>query len=80
MFQNREVQMLRRYHEGLQSHGVASYSWDDLLTDYKVLLTYMLFYPVWDQTDGASKDYWWPKMQCLIRAYQDWECAALWRA
>ncbi|HVB25673.1 MAG TPA: oxidoreductase family protein [Ktedonobacteraceae bacterium] len=77
---NREVQMLHRYHEGLQLHGITGYSWDDLLTDYKVLLTYMLFYPVWDQTDGASKDYWWPKMQCLIDAYQDWECAALWRA
>jgi len=77
---DREVQMLHRYHEGLQSHGVTNYSWDDLLTDYKVLLTYMLFYPLWDQTDGANKDYWWPKMQCLIHAYQDWECMALWRA
>ena len=77
---NREVQMLRRYHEGLQSHGVTDYAWDDLLTDYKVLLTYILFYPVWDQTNGSSKDYWWPKMQCLIAAYQDWDCAALVRA
>lgn len=40
----------------------------------------MLFYPVWDQTNGSSKDYWWPKMQCLISAYQDWECAELGRA
>ncbi len=77
---NREVQMLHRYHNGLQSHGVTSYSWDDLLTDYKVLLTYMLFFPVWDQTNGSSKDYWWPKMQCLIAAFQDWECADLLRA
>jgi hypothetical protein len=77
---NREVQMLHRYHEELQSHGVKGYSWDDLLIDYKVMLTYILFYPVWDQTNGSSKDYWWPKMQCLIAAYQDWECAALWRA
>ena len=77
---NREVQMLHRYHEGLQSYGITGYSWDDLLTDYKVLLTYMLFYPVWDQTNGSSKDYWWPKMQCLISAYQDWDCAAFGRA
>ncbi|MEO8971878.1 MAG: oxidoreductase family protein, partial [Ktedonobacteraceae bacterium] len=76
----REVQMLRRYHEGLQSHGITSYSWDDLLADYKVLLTYMLFFPVWDQTNGSSKDYWWPRMQCLIAAYQDWKCVALMRA
>jgi hypothetical protein len=33
--------------------------------------------PVQDRHGGASKDYWWPKMQCLAAAFDEWGCAGL---
>jgi thiamine kinase-like enzyme len=73
----REEKMLRRYHAVLQQHGVSNYSWDDLLTDYKTGLIFWLLMPVQDRYGGSGKDYWWPKMQCLAAAYQEWHCEEL---
>src|SRR5581483_10065494 len=70
----REEKMLRRYHTVLQNHGVNNYSWDDLLTDYRTGLIFWLLMPVQDYFGGAGKEYWWPKMQCLVAAFQDWHC------
>ncbi len=75
--QNREEQVLRQYHQALCQYGVTGYAWDTLLTDYKLMVTLMIFDPVWDQTSGASRAYWWPKLQCLTDAYIDLNCAAL---
>jgi hypothetical protein len=73
----REQNILRRYHTCLRTHGVNDYSWEDLLTDYRTGLIYWLLVPVQDRYDGSSKDYWWPKMQCLVAAFRDWHCADL---
>jgi hypothetical protein len=73
----REDRLLRRYHRALQAAGIIDFTWDDLLTDYKLMITYMLFDPVWNQTSGASQAYWWPKLQCLVGAFQDLECEEL---
>jgi hypothetical protein len=75
--QAREERLLRRYHNTLVARGVQGYSWDDLMTDYRMMITFMLFDPVWNQTDGSPESYWWPKMQCLADAFKDLECAAL---
>ncbi len=73
----REERLLRRYHERLMAHGVRDYAWDDLLADYRLLLTILLLYPIWDQTNGSRRDYWWPKLQCVAAAYQDLDCAQM---
>ena len=73
----REEGLLRRYHRALLARGVAGYGWDDLLADYRLALALMIFLPVWDQTNGSSRGYWWPKLQCLTGAYRDWRCAEL---
>jgi hypothetical protein len=73
----REQQILQRYHAILQAHGVRDYAWRDLLTDYQTGLIYWLLVPVQDRYGGASKDYWWPKMQCLVAAFREWHCADL---
>jgi thiamine kinase-like enzyme len=75
--QQREVEILRRYHRALQQHGVSNYSWEELLTDYRTGLIFWLLIPVQDCHGGAGKDYWWPKMQCLAAAYREWNCIAL---
>ncbi len=73
----REERLLRRYHRALAALGVSSYTWEALLTDYRLALTYMLSYPVWDRSSGSRKDYWWPKLQCLAGAFRDWHCSDL---
>ena len=50
---------------------------DDLLLDYQHGLIYWLLVPVQDASDGSRKEYWRPKMQCLVHAFQDWNCEAL---
>jgi hypothetical protein len=72
-----EERLLRRYHNGLLTHGVRDYSWDDLLDDYRLMLALMIFDPIWNQTSGSDEAYWWPKLQCLTSAYRDWHCADL---
>lgn len=73
----REQKMLRHYHDTLCAHGVVGYSWDMLLTDYRSGLIFWLLMPVQDRFGGAGKAYWWPKMQCLVAAFREWNCDAL---
>ncbi len=74
--QRREPALLRRYHRAIQAHGV-SYGWDELLVDYRLMVIYMLFFPLWDYVNGSRRAYWWPKMYCLTGAFQDLGCADL---
>jgi thiamine kinase-like enzyme len=71
---HREETMLRTYYATLQAHGVKDYAWEDLLTDYQLGLVFWVLIPVQDGADGARKEYWWPKMHCLIAAFRDWHC------
>jgi hypothetical protein len=73
----REELILRRYHATLQACGVQHYGWDDLIADYQHGLIYWLLVPVQDRHGGAGRDYWWPKMQCLVAAFREWRCADL---
>ncbi len=75
--EGREQKLLQRYYNTLCAHGVAGYTWEELLTDYRAGLIYWLLVPVQDRYGGAGKDYWWPKMQCLVAAFRDWQCKAL---
>ena len=75
-----EEKMLRRYLAVLHAHGVKDYDWQDLLTDYKLMITFVMLIPIWDETCGSGKTYWWPKMQCLIANYQDLHCEELFKA
>lgn len=68
---DREQRALRRYYDGLLANGVRDYTWDDLLTTYRLALTIMLFYPIWDETNGSPRSYWLPKLENISAAYQD---------
>ncbi|HYN89500.1 MAG TPA: phosphotransferase [Ardenticatenaceae bacterium] len=73
----RQERLLRRYHGVLQACGAGEYRWEQLLEDYKLMVALMLFDPIWNQTSGASQEYWWPKLRNLVGAYRDLGCAAL---
>jgi hypothetical protein len=76
---SRELGALRRYHATLLAAGVRDYAWDDLARDYQTGLIFWLLMPVQDRFDGAPRDYWWPKMQCLAAAFREWSCLELMR-
>lgn len=73
----RELGILRHYYATLQAYGVRGYTWDDLLRDYRLGLIFWLLMPVQDAADGSARDYWWPKTQCLLAAFREWECEKL---
>ncbi len=72
--QDREERILGRYHERLRDCGVTGYSLGDLRADYRRALIDWVLVPVQDAADGSKVDYWWPKMQCLMAAFRDWNC------
>ena len=72
-----EEPFLRRYHQTLVTFRVKDFSFEELLTDYRLMLTYMMFQPVWDWSYGADEAYWRPKFDCLIEAYQNLRCEEL---
>jgi hypothetical protein len=74
---NREENVLRRYLATLHAHGVANYTWEQLLEDYRLMLLFFLQVAVWDQTNGSERDYWWPKLQCLLGAVRDFDSLSL---
>jgi aminoglycoside phosphotransferase (APT) family kinase protein len=71
---DRELKLLRRYFAGLVEHGVRQYAWEELIADYQAGLIFWILMPVQDGQDGAGMNYWWPKMQCLLEAFEDWGC------
>lgn len=71
---DREVTVLRTYHETLRAQGVTGYAWNELLRDYRWGLIHWLLVPVQDGADGSAPDYWWPKMRCLVSAFREWRC------
>ena len=73
----REETMLRRYVSALHAHGVTNYTWDQLLEDYRLMILIFLQVAIWDQTNGSVRDYWWPKLQCLVSAARDLDCVSL---
>lgn len=73
----REETMLRHYLATLQAHGVTNYTWDQLVEDYRLMIMFFLQVAIWDQTNGSKRDYWWPKLQCLVSAARDFDCLSL---
>jgi hypothetical protein len=72
-----EERLVLRYYETLCASGVVGYSIDDLHDDYRRALMAWVLGPVQDAGDGSAVEYWWPKMQHLIDAFDDWKCRDL---
>ena len=72
----REENMLRHYLAALHRHSV-TYTWDQLLEDYRLMLMLFLQVAIWDQTNGSVRSYWRPKLQCLLSAARDHDSLSL---
>lgn len=73
-----EEQLLRRYLAGLIGAGI-DYSWQQLCSDYRLMLAYMLFEPIENAINGLNEASWWSKLQCLAAANDEWQSEQLWQ-
>ena len=66
---------LKGDHAFLKASGVETYSFSDLVDDYRLMmLCFLAFVPVWDQSYGASESYWRPKFRNVMRDFKSFEC------
>jgi len=76
-----EVPMLKRYHDQLQLHGVADYSWHQLWTDYQLMIPMGVYIAVEYSRGGLnskSMATWLPYLQRTLVACEDHDCQARW--
>jgi hypothetical protein len=75
-----EQPLLRRYHDRLLSHGVTEYSWDQLQSDYRLMIPMGVYIAVEYCRGGLNSksiDVWLPYLQRTLTACDDHNCAAL---
>lgn len=72
----REDSLLERYADRLSRRGV-HFPVELVRADYRRMVAYLVFDALWNCTDGSSRGYWEPKMNCLVAAWEDWDCASL---
>jgi hypothetical protein len=72
-----EEELLRRYHDGLLSCGVANYSWEDCWLEYRHMIVRELFVPMWQWSSGMEPALWWSNLEKIWLAFEDLDCAEL---
>jgi hypothetical protein len=77
--QRRELEgpLLRRYHRGLQARGVDTYSFDELMLDYRRCVVRNLTMPILFWSRGMKPEGWWHRLECAVAAYSDLSCEEL---
>jgi Ecdysteroid kinase-like family len=73
-----EENLLRHYHAALLARGVADYSWEDCLLDYRYSIITHLFTPVlqW-HSKQVPATVWWYNFERISEAYKDLRCDEL---
>jgi hypothetical protein len=76
-----ERPLLRRYHDQLLSRGITGYTWEQLWTDYRLMIPMGVYIAVEYCRGGLnsrSVDVWLPYLQRTLTACDDHDCVALW--
>lgn len=72
-----EIPLLKHYLHELEKLQI-DYSWDELYTDYRLYVIFMLLIPVFYQTLGrASPTVWWYHLDRAFAAFNDLDCIEL---
>ena len=75
--QQLELPLLHFYHDELISAGISSYSFDDLLLDYRRCLVRNLTFPILFWSRGQPREAWRHRLDYALAAYRDLDCAEL---
>ena len=77
-----ERRMLERYHAGLVARGIADYSYDQMVADYRLAVVQSVYVAVeWCvlEKDREEKRWLWSReLRCAMSAFEELHCRALW--
>lgn len=76
-----ERAMLEQYHVQLNQEGVRDYSWERVLSDYRLCVAMSVYIATEYCRGGINERWrpvWWAMLQRALTACKDWECQALW--
>ena len=72
-----ELPLLHFYHQELTSAGISSYSFDDLMLDYRRCLVRNLTFPIILWARGTPRESWRHRLDYALAAYRDHGAAEL---
>ncbi len=72
-----ERPLLDRYHDELLRGGVANYTRDTLVEDYRVSVLWQVARAIWQHSINIPPVIWWNNLERLHLAVDDLDCAAL---
>lgn len=72
-----ETTLVRRYHEGLLTHGVTGYDFGALWLDYRLSVVWQLRVPVWQSSVKLGPWIWWSHLERVLQAFEDLGCEEL---
>jgi hypothetical protein len=75
--QQLERPLLWRYHQELIRSGISTYSFDDLVLDYRRCVVRNLTFPVIYWSRGFPRESWRYRLDCALAAYRDLDAAEL---
>jgi len=72
-----EMDLVRRYHDGLLRHGVEGYSWEDCWRDYREQSIENVLIPMWQWQGQLTPETDWDGLEKAFDAFEDLECEEL---
>lgn len=72
-----EKPLVEHYHMKLLENGIQGYTWDNCWYDYRLAVIGNLFMPVWWWNHKTPAFLWWHRLERLMMAYDDLNCAEL---
>ncbi len=74
--QRMELPLLKHYHNELLKRQIL-YTWEDLLSDYRVCVITNLLFPVeWHSYSYPARS-WWDRLEKAFAAFEDLDCMEL---
>ena len=71
-----EKVLLKKYLDTLNALGI-QYTWDELMSDYRLSVIRHLFTPV-IFSSFIMPAVWWPQLDRVFSTYDDWNCDEMW--
>jgi hypothetical protein len=72
-----EMDLVRRYHDGLLRHGVKGYAWEDCWRDYREQSIENVLIPMWQWQGQLAPETDWDGLEKAFAAFEDLECEEL---
>jgi len=72
-----EMDLVRRYHDGLLRHGVNGYAWEDCWLGYRDLCIENVLIPMWQWQGQLTPETDWDGLEKAFDAFEDLECEDL---